>query len=48
VHGLHAEWESSNKQVISIKKTGQAVAGKPGRATLTAGLGHYEEQSVSR
>jgi RHS repeat-associated protein len=43
IHGLHAEWESSDKQVIFIKKTGQAIAGKPGRATLTAKAGQKKE-----
>jgi hypothetical protein len=39
IHGLQAEWESSDKQVVFIKKDGEAVAGKPGAATLTAGAG---------
>jgi RHS repeat-associated protein len=39
VHGLQAEWESSDKQVIFVKKTGQAIAGKPGQATLKATAG---------
>jgi len=39
IHGLQAEWESSDKQVIFVKKSGQAIAGKPGRATLTARAG---------
>ena len=43
IHGLRAEWESSDKQVIFIKKTGQAIAGKPGRATLTAQAGQKKE-----
>lgn len=39
IHGLQAEWESSDRQVIFTKKTGQALAGKPGSATLTARAG---------
>ena len=39
IHGLHAEWESSDRQVVFIKKTGQAVAGKPGSAILTSRAG---------
>src|SRR5262249_50636251 len=35
IHGLLPEWESNNKQVLFIKKTGQAMAGKPGSAILT-------------
>lgn len=30
VHGLHAEWESSNREVIYVNKDGEAIAGKPG------------------
>jgi len=43
IHGLRADWESSDKQVIFIKQTGQAIAGKPGRATLTAKAGQKKE-----
>lgn len=39
IHGLQAEWESSDRQVVFVKKSGQAVAGKPGTATLTARVG---------
>lgn len=39
IHGLSAEWESSNKQVVFVKKNGQAVAGKPGMAVVTARAG---------
>lgn len=39
IHGLQAEWESSDKQVVFVKKTGEALAGKPGTATLTARAG---------
>lgn len=39
IHGLQAEWESSDKQVVFVKKAGQALAGKPGTATLTARAG---------
>lgn len=43
IHGLHAEWASSDRQVIFIQKTGQAIAGKPGRAMLTARAGRKTE-----
>ena len=39
IHGLQAEWESSDKQVIFVKKSGAALAGKPGTATVTARAG---------
>jgi RHS repeat-associated protein len=43
IQGLHAEWESSDNQVVFIKKTGQAITGKPGSATLTARAGRVSE-----
>lgn len=43
VHGLQAEWKSSNHLAVAIKKTGQATAGKPGRAILTARAGQLRE-----
>ncbi len=39
IHGLRAEWESSDKQVVFISKGGQAIAGRPGNVTLTAKVG---------
>jgi RHS repeat-associated protein len=39
IQGLQAEWESSNKQIVFINKNGQAVAGRPGTAILTAKAG---------
>ena len=39
IHGLQAEWESSDKQVVFVKRDGQALAGKPGTATLSARAG---------
>ncbi len=39
VHGLRAEWRSSNRQIIYIDRNGQAIAGRPGDATLTARAG---------
>jgi hypothetical protein len=35
IHGLLAEWESSDKNIIAITKDGRAVAGHPGSAKLT-------------
>lgn len=43
VHGLRAEWESSDKQIIFVKKSGQAIAGKPGHAVVKARAGHVTE-----
>lgn len=39
IHGLFAEWESSDKQIVFVKKNGQGVAGKPGTAVVTAKSG---------
>ncbi|HEX6046786.1 MAG TPA: RHS repeat-associated core domain-containing protein [Pyrinomonadaceae bacterium] len=39
IHGLQAEWESSDRQVVFVRKDGEALAGKPGTATLTARAG---------
>lgn len=43
IHGLQAEWETSNHLVVAIKKNGQATAGKTGRAILTARVGRLTE-----
>jgi RHS repeat-associated protein len=43
IHGLQAEWESSNRQIVFVTKNGQAVAGKPGTAILTAKAGSARE-----
>ncbi len=43
VHGLHAEWESTNTLVVFVKKSGEALAGKPGTAKLTARAGRLKE-----
>src|SRR5712692_3368018 len=34
IHGLAAEWESSNPQVVSVTNRGEAVAGIPGIAQI--------------
>jgi RHS repeat-associated protein len=39
IHGLQAELETSDKQVVFVRKDGQALAGKPGTATVTARAG---------
>lgn len=44
VHGLQVEWESSDKQVVFISNTGQAIAGRPGKAVLTATAGQAKER----
>jgi RHS repeat-associated protein len=36
VHGVRPSWRSSDRQVIFIKKNGEAVAGKPGKAVVIA------------
>ena len=43
VQGFGAEWETSNRQVVSIKKNGEAIAGRPGTAILTATAGRATE-----
>jgi len=43
IQGLLAQWESSNKQVILIKKNGEAMAGKPGTATVVASVGTKQQ-----
>lgn len=40
IHGLIATWESSDKQVVFIKQNGEALAGKPGEATVIARAGN--------
>jgi len=40
IQGLTVEWESANKQVIFVRKNGEAVAGNPGTTTLTAQAGN--------
>lgn len=39
IHGLSVDWTSSDTQVVFIRPNGQAVAGKPGKATITATTG---------
>lgn len=39
IHALSGEWESSDQRVVSIRKSGKAVAGHPGNAILTATAG---------
>jgi RHS repeat-associated protein len=43
VQGLAAEWESSNAEVVSITKDGQAIASKLGAARLTVSAGPKKE-----
>ncbi len=43
VHGLAAEWTTSDRMVVFINKSGMAVAGKPGTAKLTAQAGNKRE-----
>jgi len=44
VQGLHAEWESSDREVIYVNKDGEAIAGKPGTATLTVRAGRISQR----
>ena len=39
IQGLRVKWESSDKRVIFVRKNGNALAGLPGEATLTARVG---------
>lgn len=39
IHGLRPTWESSDNQVIFIRPNGEAMAGNPGVATVTARAG---------
>jgi RHS repeat-associated protein len=43
IHGLQAEWESSDRQIVFVKKNGEAVAGKPGSAILSASAGRAKD-----
>jgi len=43
IHGLLAEWESNKPEVISVQENGEAVAGVPGTAILTARAGNVKE-----
>ena len=40
VQSVQAQWESTDKQVVFIRKNGQAVGGKPGMATLRVRAGN--------
>lgn len=42
VHGLPPTWQSSDTQVISIRPTGEAIAGNPGQARITARIGNKQ------
>ena len=42
IQGLTVEWESQNKQVIFVRKNGEAIAGKPGKAILLARAGNKQ------
>jgi RHS repeat-associated protein len=44
IHGLAADWESDNPQVVSISNKGEAVAGIPGKAQITASAGSKQAQ----
>jgi RHS repeat-associated protein len=43
IQGLQAEWESSDKQVVFVTKSGRAVGGKPGKAKLIARAGKVKQ-----
>src|ERR1051325_11480497 len=42
IQGLSAQWESSAKDVVFVRKNGEAVAGKTGAATLIAVAGNKQ------
>lgn len=39
IHGIRVKWDSSNKRVIFVRKSGEAIAGMPGEAAITARVG---------
>ena len=46
VQGLACEWVTSDKEVLSISKSGEAVAVNPGHVTLTASAGQVTQTKV--
>ncbi len=38
IHGLHAAWTTSDRNVVFVRRNGEAIAGRPGVAILTAGI----------
>jgi RHS repeat-associated protein len=44
IHGLEADWKSSDELVVSVTPDGQAVARRLGKALLTVSVGHQREQ----
>ena len=40
IHGVKAKWQSSDKRVVFVRKSGEAIAGMPGEATITARVGN--------
>ncbi|MCU1264914.1 MAG: repeat-associated core domain protein [Acidobacteria bacterium] len=44
IHGLAADWESTDPQVVTISRKGEAVAGVPGVAHITATAGAKNEK----
>ena len=43
IHGLRSNWESSDRNVVFISRNGQALAGNPGKAILTATAGSVRQ-----
>lgn len=43
IQGLASKWQTSNKEVVSITESGEAVAGWPGQVTLTASAGRITQ-----
>jgi RHS repeat-associated protein len=43
VHGVGVEWESTNREIVFVKKNGEVIGGKPGTAILTATAGTAKE-----
>jgi RHS repeat-associated protein len=44
VHGLRAEWESADPNILTVAKDGQAIARQLGTAILTASVGLKKEK----
>src|SRR5439155_2729993 len=39
IQGLHVEWQSSNREVLLVKQSGEVVGGVPGNANLIVSAG---------
>lgn len=44
IQGLTADWESSDKRIVKVRKSGEALAGQPGSAVVTAKAGGVRQR----